>query len=139
MYAVARMAEIVFYDGGCGLCHATVRLVVRIDRDAKFVFAPIGGAAFVEAIPAEARATLPDSVLVRRDDSSIAVKSRAVAHIMRTIGGVWSIVAVAIALVPRIVADPVYDAIAAVRRHLFPKPDGVCPVVPPKLRARFLD
>ena len=39
--------DIVFYDGGCALCHHSVRFLVARDRDgSRFRFAPIGGACF---------------------------------------------------------------------------------------------
>ncbi|HZH02738.1 MAG TPA: DCC1-like thiol-disulfide oxidoreductase family protein [Myxococcaceae bacterium] len=40
-------SDILFYDGGCGLCHRAVRFVLARDPAGRFRFAPLGGSATV--------------------------------------------------------------------------------------------
>jgi predicted DCC family thiol-disulfide oxidoreductase YuxK len=130
--------ETVFYDGNCGLCHATVRFVVARDSDARFVYAPLGGATFAATFDAAARAAIPATVVVRTEDGRTLVRSDAVVHLLRAIGGGWRVLGGMLRLVPRPLRDVGYRAVASVRRRLVAAPKDACPVVPPELRARFL-
>ena len=131
------MPDRIFYDGDCGLCHWAVSFVVPRDRDQTFRFAPLDSQTFRTLISEAERARLPDSMVVLTRDGRQLTRSAAVLHIMSTIGGVWRPVAGVARLVPAAVRDWAYDRVAAVRRRVFAKPSGVCPVLPPDLRARF--
>jgi predicted DCC family thiol-disulfide oxidoreductase YuxK len=132
--------EHIFYDGHCGLCHRTVRFVISKDADgSQFRFAPLQGHTFESLVGAASRAGLPDSMVVRTIDGSLLSRSEAFVHILRRLGGVWAIVAALVALVPRPVADAAYDLVARTRFHLFGYRNNSCPVISPRLRARFGD
>ena len=132
------MTELIFYDGHCGLCHWAVRFVLAKDLSGDaFRFAPLGGEAFRAAVPEPARASLPDSLVVRTTDGTLLTRSDAVLHILRSLGGVWRLLAGAVAMVPAVARDSVYDAIARIRHRLFRSPAETCPILPQHLRARF--
>jgi predicted DCC family thiol-disulfide oxidoreductase YuxK len=131
-------AEILFYDGHCGLCHRAVKFVLKHDRSGRaFRFAPLQGATFQSRVPAADRADLPDSVVVLTADGSLLVRSDAFVHILRRLGGGWRIPAGVLAVVPRPLRDVVYNFIARTRYSVFGKRDDLCPIVPADLRARF--
>jgi predicted DCC family thiol-disulfide oxidoreductase YuxK len=128
----------LFYDGGCGLCHRAVRFVLRRDpAGTGFRYAPIGGGTFEELVAPEARAALPDSVLLRGPSGQLWTRSDAVVQILRHIGGLWALLGVLLWLVPRPLRDYGYDRVAACRRRWFAPPKQACPILPPELRARF--
>jgi predicted DCC family thiol-disulfide oxidoreductase YuxK len=131
------VAEHIFYDGDCGLCHGFVKFVLPRDRGQVFRFAPLESDAFRHAVPAADRARLPDSVIVITNDAHVLSRSDAVLHVMRTLGGFWGVLAALARVVPRSVRDRVYDRVAASRRRWFAPPADVCPVMPPELRQRF--
>ncbi|MFZ5471810.1 MAG: DCC1-like thiol-disulfide oxidoreductase family protein [Myxococcota bacterium] len=133
----AKGVEIVFYDGYCGLCHRTVRLVLSEDAAGAFRFAPLQGEAFARTIPGDRRAGLPDSIVVLTDGGETLVRSEAVLHILARLGGLWRLLAALVGLVPRTLRDDIYDGIARVRKHIFATPDAACPILPAPLRARF--
>jgi predicted DCC family thiol-disulfide oxidoreductase YuxK len=138
MSPAAPDAEILFYDGHCGLCHRAVKFVLKHDRSGKtFRFAPLQGATFQSRIPATERANLPDSVVVLTDDGALLMRSNAFIHILRRLGGGWKILAGVIAVVPRPLGDVVYDFIARIRYRVFGTRDDLCPIVPLDLRSRF--
>jgi predicted DCC family thiol-disulfide oxidoreductase YuxK len=131
--------ELLFYDGGCGLCHRAVRFLLAVDREGRaFRFAPLGGATFEEQVPEGERAGLPDSLVLRTEEGSLLTRSAAVLHMLRRLGGFWRFLAVLGGIVPRFLRDTLYDFVARVRFRLFARPDDWCPVVPKEQRARFL-
>jgi predicted DCC family thiol-disulfide oxidoreductase YuxK len=89
-------------------------------------------------VPEKERGALPDSLVLRTADGRVRVRSEAVLESLRQIGGPWVIAAALGALVPRPLADRLYDAAARLRRRLFRPPADVCLAVPAHLRARFL-
>lgn len=131
-------AEIVFYDGHCGLCDRAVRFVLKHDRSGRaFRFAPLQGTTYQSRVPAEWRAKLSDSIVLLTEDGTILMRSDAFVHIFRRLGGGWKTLAGALALIPRPVRDSVYDFIARVRYRVFGRHDEICPIMPPELSARF--
>jgi predicted DCC family thiol-disulfide oxidoreductase YuxK len=131
-------AEIVFYDGHCGLCDRAVRFVLKHDRSGRaFRFAPLQGTTYQSRVPAERRAKLPDSIVLLTEDGSTLTRSDAFVHIFRRLGGGWKTLAGALALIPRPVRDLAYDFIARIRYRIFGRRDNICPIVPPDLGARF--
>ncbi len=130
--------DIIFYDGGCGLCHWSVKFAVRRDPGGRaFRFAPLGGATFLERVPADRRAGLPDSIVLLTGEGALLARSAAVLRMLRRLGGVWAVAGVIASLVPRVLRDAAYDFIARVRYKLFRRPQNACPLLPPELRARF--
>jgi predicted DCC family thiol-disulfide oxidoreductase YuxK len=130
--------EMLFYDGHCGLCHGAVKFVLKRDRSGRaFRFAPLQGPTFEARVPAERRASLPDSIIVMTNDEALLVRSDAVLHILRHLGGGWKALAGALGVIPRAVRDAAYDFIARIRYRIFGKREDLCPIMPPDLRARF--
>jgi predicted DCC family thiol-disulfide oxidoreductase YuxK len=114
-----RSVDLLFYDGGCGLCHRSVTFVLARDRDgAKFRYAPLNGSTFVQRFSEADRVAL--------------------IHIGERLGEPWRILARIASLVPRWLLDLGYDGVARIRRRLFTRPEGACPRLPPELRTRFL-
>lgn len=134
----AGVTETLFYDGGCGLCHAFVRFVVAEDRSARaFRFAPLGGGAFPDAIPARRQAALPDGLVVRTAGGSLLAGSEAVRHVLARLGGAWRLLALAMEAVPRAARDRAFAVAVRAGHHVLARPAEACPLLPPALRARF--
>lgn len=129
--------ERVFYDGACGLCHGAVRFLIRRDRRGAFRFAPLGGDTFLREVGPELRAALPDSLVLITAGGRVLVRTAAVRHLLRRLGGVWALLAKLVALLPQARADGLYDALARRRRRWFRRPEATCPVLPPDQRVRF--
>lgn len=130
--------ETIFYDGGCGLCHALVRYVAARDAQGRlFEFAPIGGELFCSVVPDAARRTLPDSIVLQTTEGTLLMRSAAVLHILPKLGKAWSVLAAVLAVLPAGFSDSCYNGVARLRRRLFGVPGDVCPVLPPHLRSRF--
>jgi predicted DCC family thiol-disulfide oxidoreductase YuxK len=140
---LAQEPEMLFYDGHCALCHRSVKFVLKHDRSGKlFRFAPLQGPTFGARVPLDAgldakRAELPDSVVVLTSDGALLVRSNAVLHVLRRLGGGWRILAVVLGVIPRPLRDAAYDFVARMRYRVFGKREDWCPVISPDLRTRF--
>lgn len=130
--------QTLFYDGGCGLCHRMVRLVLAEQQSEPHIrFAPLGGRSFEERVRPDVAGDLPDSLVLRSADGELLFRTRAVLHILERLGGYWRVLAIVGRIVPNSAADWVYDRVAAVRHRLFRKPSAACPILPAALRERF--
>jgi predicted DCC family thiol-disulfide oxidoreductase YuxK len=131
--------QTIFYDGHCGLCHGFVKFALREDQSERpFSFAPLEGEEIKRTLSDEERAALPDSVVVVDEHRNVLAQSTAVIYILKRLGGLWSMLAAVLSLVPRAVRDLVYDAVAVVRRETFGTTKEVCPMIPREWRTRFL-
>lgn len=131
--------DLLFYDGGCGLCHRSVKFVLARDLEGtRFRYAPLQGSTFRDSYDAARRADLPDSVVVRTADGRTLVRSQAALHIAERLGGGWRVLARIGGLFPAWLLDLGYDLVARVRLRLFTRPAEACPMLPPELRQRFL-
>jgi predicted DCC family thiol-disulfide oxidoreductase YuxK len=137
--SLPRAQETLFYDGTCGLCHRCVRFLLAEDEHGRWHFAPLDGKAFRERVPEDRRRGLPDSLVLRTESGTLLTRSTAVLHIAQRLGGIWRLLGGGAALVPRALRDAIYDLVARFRHRLFSRPREACPIVPDRLRDRFLE
>lgn len=130
--------NILFYDGHCGLCHHTVKFVLKHDKKAIFRFAPLQGDLFQQTFSEEKRKSFPDSMVLITEDERVLMRSSATAYLLQKIGGFWGVLGHLLQAIPRSIRDGVYVFIAKVRHQLFRRPDEVCPLLPDNLKNRFL-
>ncbi len=115
---------IVFYDGGCGLCSRTVRVLMARDRGRAFRFAPLGGETCA-AMPEVARHDDGSTIVVwtgatgAGDAGRCLVRSDAVVFVLRRLGGVSGVIGAVLGLCPRVIRDGVYRLVAAHRLRFF--------------------
>lgn len=128
--------DVVFYDGGCGLCRGLVRFAAARDARGALLFAPLGGETFRAALAPEARARLPDSLVVLRGDGRVLEKAAAVSHVLARLGGAWSLLGALLRHTPRRLANRGYDTVARARRRRTTTLENACPF--PRARGRFL-
>lgn len=132
------VAETIFYDGECGLCHRAVRFVLAEDRTGTaFRFAPLESVAYREDIDENERKKLPDSIVVHTLDGRLLTRSSAVFHILLRLGGLWRVLEIIFRIIPTAIWDLMYDGVAAVRKRIFATPPAACPLLPAHLRNRF--
>jgi len=131
--------EVLYYDGDCGFCHRAVRFLLAEDRGGKgFRFAALQSDHFAEHVSEAERAGLADSVLVRTADGRLLQRSEAAVHVLLALGGLWRVIGTLLWTIPRPLRDFAYDGVARVRKRLFRAPEGLCPLIPAELGARFL-
>jgi len=138
--------RLIFFDGVCGFCDRTVRMLLDRDVEHRFHFAMLQGETaralrdrYPDAFPSDI------DTLVYLDNTQIArsegrplllVRSEAAFAIARELPSLrrWAWLAV----LPRFLTDFAYRSLASVRYRLFGKLDD-CRIPTPEERARFLD
>ena len=131
------MTPVVLYDGTCGLCHHSVRWLLRHERDHELVFAPLQGAtaAALRARHREIPETLESVVLVDGDDR-VHLRSKAFMYSARHLRAPWRW-SYAFRWFPAVFADLGYRVVARVRYRIWGRAEA-CDVPSPEHRARFL-
>lgn len=133
-----RDKPILFYDGDCGLCHRFVLFVLKHEQEPLFRFAPLGGETFLASFNEGEAEAFPDSLIIKTSEGDILTLSDAAVYALKTLSPGWSRMGKFVGILPKSVRDFGYRCVAAVRRKLFKKPEGVCPIVRPELRNRLL-
>lgn len=133
---------VLFYDGACGVCTRSVRLVLRHDRAKALRFASLGGehgAALFRRHPE--LAGIDSMVWVSPAESGreerLLLRSDAALEVARYLGGWWRLLGL-LRVVPRRLRDWGYDWFARNRARFGGGPEA-CTVPGPEERARFLD
>jgi predicted DCC family thiol-disulfide oxidoreductase YuxK len=133
-----RSSAIIFFDGNCAFCHASVGLAAHEDAHGQLQFAPLeGSTAAASGLPLGA-AQRRDSIVVVAADGSVSTRSRAVAELLARLGGLWLIGASLLRATPRVLADAAYDAVGRVRIRLGGRYDEQCALVPVAVTRRLL-
>jgi len=127
---------LVLYEGVCGLCHHSVRFLLRVDRDEKLMFAPLQGETAQRA--RERYPNIPDGLdtVVLIDEGRAHLRSRAFTVGARHFHWPWRIGYVG-RFFPAFLGDLVYRFVARIRYRVWGKHD-VCALPSPEERARFL-
>jgi len=129
-------APLVLYDGTCGLCSASVRWILRHERDHELQFAPLQGetAAELRARFPRIPQTLESVVLVDGDRAHL--RSKAFLYISRHLRAPWRWGYI-VRWFPGFLLDLGYRVIARVRYRIWGRVDQ-CELPAPEHRARFL-
>jgi predicted DCC family thiol-disulfide oxidoreductase YuxK len=115
-----------------------VKFVIARDHSGNlFRFAPLQGPTFGMRTCLSWRVNMPDSVVVLTRENALLVRSDALLHILRRLGGGWKVLAKVIDVVPRPLRDASYSFVARIRYRIFGRRDDLCPVVEADLRRRF--
>jgi predicted DCC family thiol-disulfide oxidoreductase YuxK len=130
------MPPIVLYDGTCGLCHKSVKWILRHEADHEIQFAPLQG-----PTAAELRAKHPEipenvDTVVLVEDGRPRLRSKAFFYIARHLRGPWRFM-YKLRWLPAFLLDLGYRFVAAIRYRIWGRVDA-CELPSPEQRARFL-
>ena len=136
------MANLLLYDGVCGLCDRLVQFVLRHDRADRFRFAALQSELAAGVLRGYGRnaADLDTVYVVARygePDAALLAKGRAVLFVLGALGGIWRLASI-LRVLPTWLLDFGYDHIARRRYRWFGRYDA-CPLPTPATRAKFLD
>lgn len=134
---------VLFFDGTCGLCNRSVRLLLRLDRRERLHFAPL------QSEPAQAylrQHGLPtedfDSMVLvpsweRRTQPEFALRTDAAVRALKACGGFAKAMGTVLGWVPSAWRDAVYKLIARWRYRIWGE-WRPCPLPKPEWSRRFI-
>ena len=136
------MADLVLYDGVCGLCNRLNQFILKRDSADRFRFASLQGSLAHDLLYRYRRdAGDLNTVYVIVDygcpSERLLSKGRAVIHVLTSLGGAWKLARV-FELLPAAIIDALYAFVARRRYRWFGRYE-VCPVPTTRDRAKFLD
>lgn len=126
---------IVFFDGVCGMCNASVDFLMRHDRRECLMFAPLQGVTAEQLLTVADRTQL--SSLILWTPQQQYRYSSATVRILWLLGGVWYWLGWLLWLIPLPVRNLGYRVVARYRYRLAGKKE-TCRMPTPAERARFL-
>lgn len=132
--------HLVFYDGHCGLCDRVVQILLQIDKNKIFVFAPLQGKTaeeILKGLTSEQR-EIDSLILVENylsTERRFFLMGRAALRICWLLGDAWILIGWACFL-PSFLFDACYRFVAR-HRHYFFRND-VCRLPSPGDQDRFL-
>jgi predicted DCC family thiol-disulfide oxidoreductase YuxK len=132
------MSAIVFFDGVCNFCNASVNFIIDRDPAGYFQFAPLQSDVAKTLLAERGVAVAegdPESMVLLEGDR-VYLRSTAALRIARRLRGPWPL-AYGFAALPAFARDAVYRLVAKERYRLFGRAEA-CRVPTPELRARFL-
>lgn len=128
---------IIFFDGVCNLCNASVQFILKRDKEDKFLFASLQSGFAKENLPIGLSDSEGLQSIVLKKSDSILTKSSAVLTITRSLTGLWPLFYFFM-IIPKPIRDWVYSIVAKNRYKWFGKKD-YCMIPSPEFKNRFLD
>tara|TARA_R110002051_G_C8408221_1_gene449710 strand:+ start:99 stop:542 length:444 start_codon:yes stop_codon:yes gene_type:complete len=130
------LKSIIFFDGICNLCNASIDFVMQRDNKAHFLVGALQEDFSKEILSKyEVKEDYLDS-LVLLEDGEIYYKSTAALKIAKHLSGLWPALYLLIVL-PKFLRDPIYNWIGSNRYRWFGK-KSTCRLPTPAEKAKFL-
>jgi len=128
--------KIIFFDGICGLCNASVAILIKLDVHDLFYFSPLQGVTFQRKDLNLTSEVASQNSIVYFKEKQIYLKSDAVLQILIDLGGPWKF-AHLFFIIPKFIRDRGYELIALNRYRWFSTLD-YCQLPSEEEKAKFL-
>lgn len=128
---------VIFFDGVCNLCNASVQFIIKRDSRSKYQFASLQSNSAQQRLSRHGVSPIPSESLLLLENGRLLKKSNAVLEIARNLDGLWPLFYI-FKVIPQGFRDWLYDKIALSRYRLFGKQQQ-CMLPDTALKPRFLD
>lgn len=124
--------NVVFFDGVCIMCNATVRFLSTEDYRQALYFATLQGETYGRVRRAgdlqypEETASIVFVESFETSEQKTYTHSTAVARILLTMGGFWRLQGIALTFIPQVIRDCLYRVLVTYRYQWFGKTVEVC-------------
>ncbi len=127
---------ILLFDGVCNLCNKLVIFIIRRDYRAKIRFSPLQSPAGSSMLHTGGLSAENINSIVFIEGTSYFMKSAAVLHIFKVLGGGWNIL-FGLIIIPEFIRDFFYDLISKNRYRIFGRTEK-CMIPSAEIIERFL-
>ncbi len=130
---------VLLFDGLCGLCDRSVQHILKYDKKATMMFAPLQSDFARAVLDRHPEFKSIDSMLVverHEDVETVYARSAAALRISTYLGGFHAL-ALVFRVVPPPIRDVLYNLVAKSRYRLFGKKES-CPIPTKEQRARYI-
>ncbi|MCG9911115.1 MAG: thiol-disulfide oxidoreductase DCC family protein [Flavobacteriales bacterium] len=131
------MERIVYFDGVCNVCNASVQFILKRDKYNRFKFAALQGKSGQEILNRLNMKTSAFDTFLLFENGKMYQKSTAALRVIKQLNSFWPLLYVLI-IIPPFIRDFFYGLIARNRYRLFGKRES-CMIPNPEIRSRFLD
>lgn len=127
---------VVLFDGVCNLCNGSVNWLIDHDKKNVLQFASLQSEYGQQTIGKLGLQGSYLDTMVLVDGEKHYVRSTAILHMLRLMGGIYSMAFVFV-IIPAFIRDACYNFIARNRYRWFGKQEA-CRIPTPELKAKFL-
>lgn len=131
------MERIVYFDGVCNLCNASIQFILNRDPKGKFKFCALQSARGKKTLEENGVAAESFDTFLLSENGTLYTRSTAALLTLRELSGGWPLL-YGLIIVPAVLRDFVYGLVAKNRYRWFGKKES-CLVPAPEIRDRFLD
>ncbi|MFC3562545.1 thiol-disulfide oxidoreductase DCC family protein [Pedobacter jamesrossensis] len=126
---------VIFFDGVCNLCNASVQFVIEHDKENYFKFSALQGEYAQEVLPKfNVNLQNLNSTLLL-ENGKLYTKSSSALRVAKKLNGLWPLL-YSFIIVPKFLRDWGYDIIAKNRYKWWGKQES-CWVPTPELKSKF--
>ncbi len=130
------LKPILFFDGVCNLCNASVQFVIKHDKQQLFLFSPLQSAIGMETLKNVPAADKKAGSVILYYEGTYYTRSAAILKTFRLLGG-WFNILTAGYILPTFIRDGIYNYVASNRLKWYGQKTE-CMVPSPELQARFI-
>ena len=124
---------LVVFDGFCVLCSASVKFLLKIDKNKILQFTTLRTPSSSNG---DENTEIPSTVIYM-ENNQVYTESEALVQLLKRIGGMWGTIAAMLRIIPRKWRDYLYRLIATHRYRIFGKKKQ-CFIAPEKFTDRFI-
>ena len=128
---------LVVFDGFCVLCSATVKFLLKIDKNKILKFTTLRQLASADGRKESGMQSKQLSSVIYIEEGEVYTESEAIVRIFRHIGGIWKPMAMLLGFIPRKWRDFLYRLIANNRYRIFGQKTQ-CFIAPKEYDNRFV-
>ncbi len=131
------MERIIFFDGVCNVCNASVQFILKRDPEGAFKYCTLQSARGQKTLEENGMPTGTFDTFLLSENGKLYTKSTAALRAVKELSGFWPMLYVFI-IVPAFVRDTIYGFVARNRYKWFGKKES-CMIPTPEIRSRFLE
>jgi predicted DCC family thiol-disulfide oxidoreductase YuxK len=127
---------IIFFDGVCNLCNASVQFVIKRDVKDHFRFSALQNEQAKEYLKEFKISPLNSNTILLLENGKLYTQSTAALRITRQLSGLWPL-CYGLIVIPAFIRDAVYKTISKYRYKIWGRSE-TCMIPSPELKTKFL-